>query len=649
MGILSDALERRQQPATLVNGFPLLSSRSAAGVSVTPDKSLQLSAVYACVQVLASSVAQLPLIIYERDGEAKQRAMLHPLYSLLHDSPNPEQTSFEFREMLMGHLCLRGNAFAEIEWSSSGQVVGLWPLHPDRVRVERDRESGELLYHVTTPGYKTVTLLQYQVWHLRGFGTDGVMGLSPIALQKQAVGLGLAAEEFGARFFGNDARPGGILQHPGELSDGAYDRLREGWLARHGGLDKAHRTAILEEGMTYQQIGIAPNEAQFLETRKFQVTDIARIFRVPPHMIADLDNATFSNIEHQGISFVVHTLTPWLVRFEQSIALNMMTPAERARYFAEFLVNGLLRGDISSRYQAYATGRQNGWLSANDIRRLENMNPVADGDTYLVPLNMMPAGAVGSEPQTPDAERQRLTPTEQRDIAAGISAEKRASAAARRRIQQAQRPIYEDTFARILRRERNDILAQYRKLGVGDAFDAWLLEFFEEHKAFVQRNLAPLNAAMLPLIVAAAADEVGEDEPELDNWLDAYTEAAATRQAARSQARIGQLDADAFEDALGEWENRAPFLARDESVRMANAATVVAFAAVGVQRKVWVSFNPSCPYCEGLSGRTVGIDKWFIPADAEFSPDGATISLKPSRDIGHAPAHGGCDCMIAAA
>ena len=234
-----------------------------------------------------------------------------------------------------------------------------------------------------------------RVWHLRGLSNDGLDGYSPISLMRQAIGLSMAAEKFGAKFFGNDARPGGILLHPGQLGDEAAKRLTETWESRHGGLSGAHRVAVLEEGLSYKEIGIPPDDAQFLETRKFQVNEIARIYRIPPHMLADLERATFSNIEHQSIDFVTHTIRPWLVRWEQSIKQNLMVPADRDRYFAEFLVDGLLRGDTKSRYEAYAIGRQNGWFSADDIREMENLNPLPDGkgEEYLIPLNMIPAGS----------------------------------------------------------------------------------------------------------------------------------------------------------------------------------------------------------------------------------------------------------------
>lgn len=365
---------------------------SNTGLSVTETTALSVVAVYACVRILSETVASLPLFLYKRLDRGKQRAGDHPLYPLLHDVPNPEMNSFTFRETLMAHLVTWGNAYAEIEWDSYTKVKALWPLRPDRMQVWR--ENDQIVYKYYLPNSAgMVTLPAYRVWHIPGLGFDGLVGYPPITLAREAIGLSLATEEFGARFFGSGAAPGGVLEHPGKLSKDAQDNLRKSWNEMHSGLSNQHRLAILEEGMKWNKIGIPPDDAQFLETRKFQKNEIASFFHIPPHMIGDLERATFSNIEEQALEFVVYTMRPWLVRWEQSINQKLLNPDERADYFAEFLVDGLLRGNIQARYQAYATGRQWGWLSANDIRELENQNPLPgeEGDIYLNPMNMVPA------------------------------------------------------------------------------------------------------------------------------------------------------------------------------------------------------------------------------------------------------------------
>ena len=361
--------------------------RSTAGKHVDEKSAMQTTAVYACVRILAETIASLPLHLYESIEDGKQRANAHDLYSLLHDSPNPEMTSFIFRETLMSHLLLWGNAYAQIIRNGHGEVVELYPLMPERMLVDRD-ENKDIIYIYQIQG-RNIYFRKHEIFHIPGLGFDGLVGYSPIAMAKNAIGMALATEEYGATFFSNGANPGGVLEHPGILKDPS--KVRESWNQLYQGSNNANKVAVLEEGMTYKPIGIPPNEAQFLETRKFQTEEICRIFRVPPHLVADLDKATFSNIEHQSISFVVHTIRPWLVRWEQAINQQLISPEEKGLYFAEFNADGLLRGDYQSRMTGYATARQNGWMSANDIRRLENLNLIPKeegGDLYLINGNM---------------------------------------------------------------------------------------------------------------------------------------------------------------------------------------------------------------------------------------------------------------------
>ena len=365
---------------------------------------MQMTAVYSCVRILAEAIAGLPLHLYTyKDDGGKEKAIGHPLYLLLHDEPNPEMSSFVFRETLMTHLLLWGNAYAQIIRNGKGEVVALYPLMPNRMTVDRD-SSGQLFYtyqmnNTDAPTMKagTVILKPSDVLHIPGLGFDGLVGYSPIAMAKNAIGLAIATEEYGAKFFANGATPGGLLEYPGTVKD--PDRVRESWNKGFSGSQNAGKVAILEEGMKYTPISIAPEQAQFLETRKFQINEIARIFRVPPHMVGDLEKSSFSNIEQQSLEFVKYTLDPWVVRWEQSLSRALFTPEEKKRYFFKFNVEGLLRGDYQSRMNGYATARQNGWMSANDIRELENLDriPAEDGgDLYLINGNMLPLVHAGA-------------------------------------------------------------------------------------------------------------------------------------------------------------------------------------------------------------------------------------------------------------
>lgn len=365
---------------------------SNSGVQVDELRAMQTSAVYACVKILAETIASLPLHLYKKGKNGKKElAEQHPLFSCLYEMPNEETTSFEFREMMMSSVLLWGNAYARII-RKQGHVTQLWFLKPQNMVVERDTQTGKIKYTYTDDiTNQTYVYNPRQVFHLKGLSYDGVKGISPIGQAREAVGLAIATEQYGAKFFGNGARPGGVLEHPGILKD--PDKLRESWNKVYQGTRNSHKVAVLEEGMKYHTIGIAPEDAQFLETRKYQVNEICRIFRVPPHLVGDLEKATFSNIEHQSIEFVQHTIRPWLVRWEQAISRLLLDESERLLYFAKFNVDGLLRGDYKSRMEGYAIGRQNGWLSTNDIRELEDLPEVPEeqgGNDYLVNGNMIP-------------------------------------------------------------------------------------------------------------------------------------------------------------------------------------------------------------------------------------------------------------------
>ncbi len=477
--------ERREAMSPAMTEFLLGGFQSTSGITITEQTALRSAAVYACVRVLAESVASLPLITYQRTPIGKQRAVNHALYPLLHDMPNSEMTSFEFREAMMGHVLLWGNAYAEIELNNRGDVMALWPLRPDRMQVARNA-AGDLVYRYQMPDNSYTVFPQSLIFHLRGLSSNGIVGYSPIQMARNAIGLSLATEEFGSRFFSNGARPGAVLQHPGNLGDKAYERLKTSWSEQHQGLSNAQRVAILEEGMKIESIGVPPNDAQFLETRKFQLEEIARIFRVPLHKVGDLEHATFSNIEQQELGFVVDSLRSWLVRIEQAITRDLIGPLERRSIFVEFLIDGMLRGDQQSRYTAYATGRQWGWLSVNDIRRLENMNEIEEGDVYLEPLNMKEAGA--PDPDHPEDPAEPPDPEDPADA--------QTDAAPARNLA----PIVEDALARIRKRATRDTEDNRKKLAP-DGVGAW----WDEYRAGALLDYATLVLSPIAVTVGRSA------------------------------------------------------------------------------------------------------------------------------------------------
>lgn len=409
---LSKLFRTRDKPKDYYIGtdFRYLFGPSTSGKNVNEFTAMQTTAVYACVRILSETLAALPLQLYRYTPGGKERVYDHPLYHILHDEPNPEMTSFIFRETLMSHLLIWGNAYAQIIRDRLGRVQGLYPLRPDKMTVCRD-ESGQIYYLYTKTSdenpaikpYGQVPLRKDEVLHIPGLGFDGLVGYSPIAMARNAVGMTMACEEYGASFFANGASPSGVLEHPGVLKDPA--KVRDSWNAVYQGSANAHKVAVLEEGMKYQQIGIPPEEAQFLETRKFQLNEIARLYRIPPHMIGDLEKSSFNNIEQQSMEFVKYTLDPWVIRWEQAMQKALFLPEEKKQFFLKFNVNGLMRGDYESRMTGYSIGRQNGWLSANDIREMEDMNPVPDeegGNLYLVNGSMTKLKDAGAFAQKGD-------------------------------------------------------------------------------------------------------------------------------------------------------------------------------------------------------------------------------------------------------
>jgi len=406
MGLFSGLFRSRDKPQNRTAGssYSFFMGGSTSGKTVTERSAMQMTAVYSCVRILAEAVAGLPLHLYRyNESGGKEKAIDHPLYRLLHDEPNPEMSSFVFRETLMTHLLLWGNAYSQVIRNGKGEIIALYPLMPNRMTVDRD-SKGQLYYKYTTSSDEAPTidgtvvcLPPSDVLHIPGLGFDGLVGYSPIAMAKNAIGMAIACEEYGAKFFANGATPGGVLEHPSTIKD--PQRVRESWQVAFGGSSNSNKVAVLEEGMKYTPISISPEQAQFLETRKFQINEIARIFRVPPHMVGDLEKSSFSNIEQQSLEFVKYTLDPWVVRWEQSIQRVLLTPTEKETYFVKFNLEGLLRGDYQSRMNGYAIGRQNGWMSANDIRELENLDRIPEedgGDLYLINGNMLPMKDAGA-------------------------------------------------------------------------------------------------------------------------------------------------------------------------------------------------------------------------------------------------------------
>lgn len=528
------------------------SSSSATGLTVNAETAMRNTAVYACVKVLSESIAMLPLILYKRlPNGGKERDTEHPLYRLLHDEPNRWMTSFEFREMLMGHCLLRGNGYARIVYSNAGIPIELVPLHPTRV-TPMLKSNGDLYYQYISKTGGTMTIAGEEMFHLRGMSSDGLVGSSAIQFTKEAIGLALATEEYGARLFGSNARPSGILTHPGKIDENAAKRLKDSWRAAHSGLGNSHNTAILEEGMKWEQVGMSSEDAQFLETRKFQLEEIARIFRVPPHMIGDLSRSTFSNIEHQSIEFVVHTLLPWVKRWENAICRTLLSEEEKKIRFFEFLVDGLLRGDLKTRYEAYAIGRNNGWLSADDVRVMENMNPLEDdqGDIYLVPVNMVNAASLVGKTDTVEDN------TETENDVVDPESENNSMIAYESRIKRDAKATYfvlmKAAIERILRKEVKALTTGVKRDG-----------FWDKLEKFKESNEELMVELILPIVTANTQLELKENDALDLEKVKLYCKSAAKEHTERLlrdlKATVQSVDVKEF------LENRILSVAKEES------------------------------------------------------------------------------------
>ncbi|MDX2623843.1 phage portal protein [Streptomyces sp. WI03-5b] len=659
MGFIRSALSGIATPEKWVEDWMRGGSVNSAGIRVDQDTALTYSPFFAGVRVLSEDLGALPTFLYERlEPRGKQRASSHPLYALLHDQPNPMMSAAWLKETLTAHAITWGDGVAYVASNKrTGAVEEIWPLRPDRLtigvkRTGPGRFERRYRYDDDVNGIHTV-LLPHEVLHIPGLGYDGVRGYSVVELAANAIGLGLATEHHGAKVFSNGAAPGGALSHPGNLSPEARHRMADDWENIHKGIDRAHRVAILEEGVTWQQVGVPNDAAQFLETRKLQVTEMARWLRLPPHKIMDLDRATFSNIEQQQLDYVSSALNVWLVRWEQAILTQLLLPEERQKFYAEFLVDSLLRGDTLARYQAYAIGRQWGWLSANDVRERENLNPVDGGDAYLVPLNMVPAARSAPAIESAAGRRARLLYGRNHALRATLAEQYGP------KIQESVTEVLDLETERV-----TDLLAEHLETGRSRSLAGFLtgLGALYADDGPVMERLTELWVPLFTLFAADvatdAAEEVGhEEDVDLSVWARAYALAHAAYQVASSfgQLRNAAESADTPEAIvsdvlarLAKWqEEKAEKVTRWETAQLPNAAAREAWRDAGVKRVQWVARGSKhCPYCTKLDGTVRDIEKPFVGKGDEIDGDQDGEKLVAKRDTFHPPVHAGCLCEV---
>lgn len=645
-----------EEKRTYTNNSIWGGSSSYSGVAVSPETAMTLSAVYSAVKIISETLASLPLLTYAREERGKRRAIELSLYYLLHDAPNELMTSFEFRELQQQRLLLHGNALAEIAYNGRGGVESVWPLDPLKVK-EYSISNGKVYYHYERPDHSNEWISSDNIWHIRGMGGNGVWGYSPIHIMRNSLGVQMATEEYAGKFFASGAQPSGVLKHPGALGDTAYDRIKDSWAETHGGLENAHKTAILEEGMEYQQISLPPEDAQFLQTRQFGISDVARMYNIPLHMLNELSRSTNNNIENQSLGYVIYTVRPWLVRWEQSMQKNLFLSSQRGKYFAEFLVDGLLRGDTKTRHDTYAIGRQNGYYSANDVREMENKNPIDDGDIYLVPLNMTPADQIGEDTEQP-------TDTGARSLIQPETVETRAqrSVGSRSQLITEFEPMFAEVLQRSVRREVSDVKRQAKKTIGKDntqSFIDWMPGYYEDHRAYMDKSLRPIFAAYMAATIRAIKNEMqSQDDITLVDFTKAYLDTYTNRYSQKQQkyilAEIERAQAEdgdvllAVDNLMDYYdEDRATQESERETRRMGNAIALASYGAVGVTVKRWQTVSDNCPYCNQLKGRTIEINEYFL--DKGDAVTAAGVSPLPiTANIGHPPAHDGCDCMVVA-
>ena len=635
--------------------------RTKAGARVNEDGALHISAFYCGVRVLTDAMAQTPLMVYRRlSNGGRERAPDHPLYTVLHDRPNPLMSAFTFRETLQGHCIIWGNAYAEIEERNDGSVAALWPLLPDRTDVIVN--GGKKFIRTRLPDGQQVVIPGRRVLHIPGFGFDGLMGRSLVRLARESLGLTKAAEEFGSTFFGAGSKMAGVLSHPGLLSKKAKENLRESWNEMHQGLDSAHRIGILEEGLQWTQIGVPPDDAQFLQTRQHQVTEVARWLKVPPHKIMDLMKATFSNIEQQNIQFLTDSMVPWFTRWEQELTWALLSEADRREFFTEFLVDGLLRGDSAARGEFYTKQFNLGSISPNEIAILENRNPVEGGDQRFVPLNLIPLELAGDVSLLSPGNGNGTTDDDEensRSVRARVIEGRQVMA--RQRVRSTYRPLLERQATRTLNKELIKIRRAIRRLFAADQsrdLFAFLDDFYDKHDEVVARDFLPIFEALAGTILEGVLGELNGDERlvNLTKFLGEYADTFGKKWAARSrkqlQARIRKAGPEKSEELeaaltgqLDEWErSRAAQLGRDEAVKGSEAFSRFTYAALGVILFRWITVGENCEMCDSLSGKIVGSREVFASQGETIGAEGNQIT--PSSNVMHPPLHSGCDCVV---
>jgi HK97 family phage portal protein len=517
---------------------------TVSGERVTPEKALGLSAYFAGLRAISDDIGKLPFPLYERLSRGKKRRPDHPVYGLIHDRPNPETGAMAFWSTLVGHALSLGNGLAEIVRERGGTPVALWQLDPTATRIYRG-DDGQIRYEIRYPDRDSRTLLWGNVFHLHGFGFDGITGYSIAQKARNDIGAALGARNHGAALFGNQARPGGVVSYPPAIGIKDPEGWRKAWNKGFQGAAKAHQTALLDRGGTFTSISVPNKDSQWIESQNFSVEVIARWFRMPPHKLQHLVYGTYANVDHLAIEYVVDALTSWMRFIEQEVWYKLIPPRDRAKLFAEFIPEGLLKGDIATRYAAYATARQWGWFSANDVLEKENANPLPgdQGDIYMIPANMQDASKINEKPppeptQVPapaDEDNRAAIKLLVADMTRRLACDASDTGGERlptpaevvERMVKAHAPLLRDAYARTLHVECDKVQRAARR----PLFSKWLLEFREKHKSHVEGALAVPVEGLFGVVRAVLRDDApnGKIREHIHGMADRYTRRASTR------------------------------------------------------------------------------------------------------------------------
>lgn len=663
MGLLS-TLERKQSVPDIYAGsrwwptryLPLLSASS--GEDVSHENAVSSTAVWAAVTIPAGVIGTLPLKTMRKVGEGREEATSHSTYDMLHMKTNRWMTAGTFRELMQGWAMMRGNAFARKIKSNGGEIRELHPLHPSRVTVKVN-EQGKL-FEYDDPKKGPQEFGPDEVLHIMGFSSNGIVGEDPVHLMREAIGLALATEKHGARLFKAGGRGPGILHSENKIGVEKKREFSDEWDRKLS--ENPFGTPMLDHGTRWESMGFSAEEAQFLETRKFQIAEICRLFNIQPHILKDLERATFSNIEQQALEFEKQTIRPWIRRWEQMLSVSLLSDEERSEgYFFRFVVEDMLAADIKTRFEAYATAWQNGWMTTNEIRRFEDMEPIEDGDETILPLNVVPRSSAdellsagnGSDPNT---SRRSLMPALE------------AKQEARDRVVRERRLRQRMLLARQIRRAAERVLAAEIAAGrsaVSDAADRtgfleWLEGHYEGHAESVTNRYSPILTSHAISLLDIVVEEIGGaltevERDELERFAGEYAGTMGKRWRAHSAGRLEKvaLGDEDFRAAVGEeydlWEeNRVSKIEGYESVRADGALARHSYAIMGVQRLRWMTVGENCPMCNELAGRVVGIRSPFLGAGDTLDVEGSN-PLTPETHVLHPPLHGtSCDCFLMA-